>query len=179
MNTEITKKLFQQPLKTDVDLSMAKRKIAKEYGKCPTNIELLKAYRELVKNGKVRKNENLEKILQKNKMRTLSGVAVVAVLTAFGSVLSIANTRAASASTPKPRAKCRDWVPCGGSSTWTCNTPQGSATGFWVLLNPQSRKASGCQSPPRPKNSSRSVVNPWILSLQARKIVCSGWSKGQ
>lgn len=73
--------IFKKNINTDADLAVAKRKIAKEYGKCPTNIDLLKEYRNLRQNGKLKENKNLEKILQKNKMRTLSGVAVVAVLT--------------------------------------------------------------------------------------------------
>lgn len=80
-NTQIMREIFRKSPKTDADLATAKRKIAKQNGKCPSNIELLKAYRDLRWNGKIKENKNLEKILQKNKMRTLSGVVVVAVLT--------------------------------------------------------------------------------------------------
>ncbi|MBA7597546.1 tRNA uridine(34) acetyltransferase [subsurface metagenome] len=47
----------------------------------PKKSELLAAYRSLVKKGEVEKNERLEKLLRLHKIRTLSGVAIVAVLT--------------------------------------------------------------------------------------------------
>lgn len=47
----------------------------------PKKSELLAAYRNLVKKGEVEKNERLEKLLRLHKIRTLSGVAIVAVLT--------------------------------------------------------------------------------------------------
>ncbi len=47
----------------------------------PKKSELLAAYRNLVKKGEVEKNERLEKLLRLHKIRTLSGVAIVAILT--------------------------------------------------------------------------------------------------
>jgi len=47
----------------------------------PSNIILLKTYQAMVKEGKVSKNPNLEKILVTKKMRSLSGVSIITVLT--------------------------------------------------------------------------------------------------
>ncbi len=46
-----------------------------------SNAELLNLYRRLIKQNKIKQNKDLEKLLQKRKIRTLSGVAPVAVLT--------------------------------------------------------------------------------------------------
>ncbi|MBZ9578696.1 tRNA uridine(34) 5-carboxymethylaminomethyl modification radical SAM/GNAT enzyme Elp3, partial [Patescibacteria group bacterium] len=59
-----------------------KRKIAKKYRiSCPSNIKLLKAYHNLVKKKRIKKSEILENLLRKRKIRSLSGVVVVSVLT--------------------------------------------------------------------------------------------------
>ena len=47
----------------------------------PSRINLLKAYHNLLKKGKIRANLKLESLLKKREIRTLSGVAVIAVLT--------------------------------------------------------------------------------------------------
>lgn len=47
----------------------------------PTGARLLTAYHKLLKKNKIKQNERLEKILQKRAVRTLSGVAIVTVLT--------------------------------------------------------------------------------------------------
>lgn len=47
----------------------------------PRNTLVLKAYRKLVKLGKIEKNPKFEKVLRLKKVRTISGVAPVAVLT--------------------------------------------------------------------------------------------------
>ena len=94
----IIKKLIKNKVKTPESLSMAKREIAKKYKiPCASNIELLKAYHNLVKkqtpsagSGQARsagsgqalkKSEVLENLLRKRKVRSLSGVVVVSVLT--------------------------------------------------------------------------------------------------
>ncbi len=60
-------------------LSKLKRKASKKYGiSCPTNIELLKSYREMAKNNSLKEIEN---VLITKSIRTASGVAVIAVLT--------------------------------------------------------------------------------------------------
>ena len=47
----------------------------------PSNPELLKVYHKLLKIGKIKKDPFLENLLQKKKIRSLSGVAVITVLT--------------------------------------------------------------------------------------------------
>ncbi len=65
-----------------------KRKASKKFGlQNPTNIELLKTYREMTKNNVILRqaqgdiNKTIENLLITKNMRTLSGVAVIAVLT--------------------------------------------------------------------------------------------------
>ncbi|MCK4453889.1 tRNA uridine(34) 5-carboxymethylaminomethyl modification radical SAM/GNAT enzyme Elp3 [Candidatus Parcubacteria bacterium] len=78
----IIKKLLRNKVKTLEGLAVIKRKIAKRYKiSCPSNVELLKAYHNLVKNKGLKKNEILEELLRKRKIRSLSGVVVVSVLT--------------------------------------------------------------------------------------------------
>ena len=63
-------------------LSRLKRKASKKFGlPNPTNIELLKTYRQMVKHKKIKTNEEIEKLLITKNIRTLSGVAIIAVLT--------------------------------------------------------------------------------------------------
>ncbi len=47
----------------------------------PTNIKLLKAYRDLVKKGKIKTSSILENLLKTRKIRTLSGIASITVIT--------------------------------------------------------------------------------------------------
>ncbi|MEK7447583.1 MAG: tRNA uridine(34) 5-carboxymethylaminomethyl modification radical SAM/GNAT enzyme Elp3 [Patescibacteria group bacterium] len=49
--------------------------------KFPSNIELRKVYKSMVQDGKLEPSKQLEKILVTKKMRSLSGVAVITVLT--------------------------------------------------------------------------------------------------
>ncbi len=63
-------------------LDEAKRKIAKKFKtKTFSNVELLKAYHNLAKNKRIKKSQKLENILIKRKVRSLSGIVVVSVLT--------------------------------------------------------------------------------------------------
>ena len=69
-------------VKNQADLASFKRKVAKKYKiSCPSNIRLLKEYHNLLKIERVKKNEKLENLLRKRKIRSLSGVVVVSVLT--------------------------------------------------------------------------------------------------
>lgn len=62
-------------------LSQLKREMARKFQKgLPTNIILLRAYRTMVKDKKIKKNKILEKLLKTRGIRSLSGVAVVSVL---------------------------------------------------------------------------------------------------
>lgn len=59
-----------------------KHRWAAEYGPaCPSNIEILECYRQLVKAKKIKANPQLEYLLKKQKTRTLSGIASISVLT--------------------------------------------------------------------------------------------------
>lgn len=81
-NEIIIQELIRTSAKTPSDLLQIKRKIAKQYKiPCSSNIELLKVYHNLVRSSKIEKNETLEKLLIKRKIRSLSGVVIVSVLT--------------------------------------------------------------------------------------------------
>lgn len=81
-NELIIKKILINKVKTTEDLSFIKRKIAKEYKiLCPSNIELLKAYHNLIKKRRIKKSKVLEELLRKRRVRSLSGVVVISVLT--------------------------------------------------------------------------------------------------
>jgi elongator complex protein 3 len=76
------KELLKKPMKNEADLASFKRKLAKERGmKCLSNVELLKTYHKLLKNKRIKKSKILENLLIKRKIRSLSGVVVVSVLT--------------------------------------------------------------------------------------------------
>ncbi|MBU4216513.1 tRNA uridine(34) 5-carboxymethylaminomethyl modification radical SAM/GNAT enzyme Elp3 [Candidatus Parcubacteria bacterium] len=76
--TEILKK----PIKTAADLMLAKRDAATKYG-LPifANSQVLEVYREMIVAGKIKKSDILDKVLRKRGVRTMSGIAPVAVLT--------------------------------------------------------------------------------------------------
>jgi len=68
--------------KTPADLAMIKRKMAKRYKiPCPSNINLLKAYHEMVRNKRTKLSKNLENLLRTRPIRSLSGIVNVSVLT--------------------------------------------------------------------------------------------------
>ncbi len=65
------------------DLKYFKRDFAKKYklASIPTNIQLLKAYHQLVQDKKIEKNKTIEKLLRKRAIRSQSGIVAVQVLT--------------------------------------------------------------------------------------------------
>jgi len=76
------KKLIQKKVKTTEEFFAVQRKLSKEYKKpFPSNIKLLKAYRDLVNAGKIKAGSTLENLLKTRKIRTLSGIASITVLT--------------------------------------------------------------------------------------------------
>lgn len=82
INETIIQELIRNQAKTPENLSLAKRKIAKEYkSSLATNIALLKAYHKLLNKKRIKQNKILEGLLQKHPIRSLSGVVVVSVLT--------------------------------------------------------------------------------------------------
>ncbi|MCK5123049.1 MAG: tRNA uridine(34) 5-carboxymethylaminomethyl modification radical SAM/GNAT enzyme Elp3 [Candidatus Pacebacteria bacterium] len=84
INEYIIKQLLKKiPIKNQNEYFLKlKRKASKKFGlPNPTNIEVLEVYRKMLKNKKIKPNKNIENLLITKKMRTLSGVAVIAVLT--------------------------------------------------------------------------------------------------
>ena len=74
--------MLKKQAQNRANLDLEKRRIAKTQKIAyPSNVELLKAYHRLVNNRTIKPSIGLEKILQKRKVRSLSGVAVVSVLT--------------------------------------------------------------------------------------------------
>ena len=66
------------------ELNEIKRRILraeKSHESLPSASELLKAYHELIKKNKIKPNKNLEKLLIKRSVRTISGVSIITVLT--------------------------------------------------------------------------------------------------
>jgi len=79
---EIVKKLNKEKLSNQKELSYKIRKISGSFSiAAPSKINLLKAYQILVKNKSLKPNQKLAKLLKKREIRTLSGVAPIAVLT--------------------------------------------------------------------------------------------------
>lgn len=68
---------------TEKDLLALKRLVCKKFkiAAPPTDTLILKKYHQLVKQGRARTNLKLEKLLRKRSVRTMSGVAIIAVLT--------------------------------------------------------------------------------------------------
>ncbi len=78
----IIKKLIKRRVKTPNGLAKVKREIAKRFKvSCPSNIQLLKEYHKLLGKKRIKRNSQLERLLRKRPIRTLSGVAVVSLLT--------------------------------------------------------------------------------------------------
>ena len=74
--------LAKSGIQSRPELTAANRKIAKEFGiKMLTSAELIKMYKQLVKEKSVERNLGFERLLRKRAVRTLSGIAPVAVLT--------------------------------------------------------------------------------------------------
>ena len=74
--------LLKSNIKSREDLALIKRKIAKKYKlSILLNSDILKEYRRLITKGEIKINLALEKILRKRSIRTMSGIAPVAVLT--------------------------------------------------------------------------------------------------
>ena len=75
-------KLLELKLTSKKDLMAAKRRLAKKYKvEILRNTDILAQYRKLIKIGKIEKNLELEKLLRKRAIRTMSGIAPIAVLT--------------------------------------------------------------------------------------------------
>lgn len=76
------KELIKKKIKTPDKLAKIKRESAKRFRvSCPSNIQLLKEYHKLLGKKRIKRNKELEKLLRKRPIRTLSGVAVVSLFT--------------------------------------------------------------------------------------------------
>jgi elongator complex protein 3 len=76
------KDLIKGKVKTLADLDSAKRRACKKYNiSTPSNINLLKAYHNLLKNKRIKQSKNLEYLLVKRRVRSLSGIVNVSILT--------------------------------------------------------------------------------------------------
>jgi elongator complex protein 3 len=80
--SEAIKKILEAKPKTEKELLELKRNAAKQEGRpILRNSEIFHEYSRLLASGEVAINENLERLLRKRAVRTLSGIAPVAVLT--------------------------------------------------------------------------------------------------
>ncbi|MBU1178087.1 tRNA uridine(34) 5-carboxymethylaminomethyl modification radical SAM/GNAT enzyme Elp3 [Patescibacteria group bacterium] len=78
----IVKQALKLPRLNTKSFESIKHAWAAQYGgACPSNIEILECYRQLVKAKKVAPSSELEHLLKKQKTRTLSGIASISVLT--------------------------------------------------------------------------------------------------
>ncbi len=78
----IIQKIVKEKLEDPADLSSLKRWFAKKHRtSLPKNSALLSAYHKLLRQGKVRENKTLEGLLRTRKIRSLSGIVSVSVLT--------------------------------------------------------------------------------------------------
>jgi elongator complex protein 3 len=78
----IIEELIKKKRKTPEVLSLLKRKAAKKFGlPCPSNSELFKTYHKLIKEKRLKRDLVLENCLRTRKVRSLSGIVVVSVLT--------------------------------------------------------------------------------------------------
>jgi len=76
------KELIKAKVKDLATLDSAKRKVSKKLEiTTPSNVSLLKAYHKLLKKGTIKRNEILEILLIKRRVRSLSGIVNVSVLT--------------------------------------------------------------------------------------------------
>jgi elongator complex protein 3 len=78
---KLIRKLINAPDLNIKKLSQFKRQYAKKTGHMLKNTKLLSQYKNMVLTGKIKENKKLENILQLKKVRSLSGIVPVAVLT--------------------------------------------------------------------------------------------------
>jgi len=79
---EILLELYNQKYSNELEFVRALRQVFSQHKLAPhTKATLISAYRQLVKNKKIKANKNFEQLLKKRAVRTLSGVSVITVLT--------------------------------------------------------------------------------------------------
>ncbi len=79
---KILLELYKQKYSNELEFVRAFRRAFSQHQLAPhTKATLISAYRQLVKNKKIKANKNFEQLLKKRAVRTLSGVSVITVLT--------------------------------------------------------------------------------------------------
>ena len=79
---QLVKILIKKHVLTHEDLALAKKKFSRDTGALIySNIQLIKAYRNLRKLGKIKERAGFERFLTRAKVRSLSGVVPIAILT--------------------------------------------------------------------------------------------------
>jgi len=82
IHQQIIKNLVKERISSQSQLNNKIRQFAGSFKIAPPEkIKLLSAYHKLLKHGSIKRQEKLEKLLKKREIRTLSGVAPIAVLT--------------------------------------------------------------------------------------------------
>lgn len=85
MNENILEQIVKESIskvESDHDLKLVEKEVcAGKADEFPSKIKLLKKYRELLKKNKIVRNKKLEDVLIKKQVRTISGVAPVAIFT--------------------------------------------------------------------------------------------------
>ena len=82
INNKAIRKLLGAKITDQTSLMRIKRKVAKEFGiSILENSDIIREYRRLVSAGKIDRLPLFERIIRKRAVRTLSGIAPVAVLT--------------------------------------------------------------------------------------------------
>ncbi|MBI5071440.1 tRNA uridine(34) 5-carboxymethylaminomethyl modification radical SAM/GNAT enzyme Elp3 [Candidatus Falkowbacteria bacterium] len=86
MNTleTISRKIIKSRPQSRTDLAQIKRQTAGEFKMAsPLSADIFKIYKKLLRQKKIKRDERLEALLKKREVRTISGVAPIAVLTKF------------------------------------------------------------------------------------------------
>lgn len=79
---EIIKEIIKNRKRALEDLDKVKREMAEKFNSRPiSNVELLESYHKLVKNKRIKRDKEIEYLLIKRKVRSLSGIVNVSVLT--------------------------------------------------------------------------------------------------
>jgi elongator complex protein 3 len=81
MFEKLVKILSAKSVKSQKEIADAIRHATNDSKSLPPFSHLLRIYQKMVKRGEIERNKNLESLLKKRKTRTISGVAVITVLT--------------------------------------------------------------------------------------------------
>lgn len=82
INQLIIERAIDEKIKSKAELNALKRRILKKtHGQFPRDLDLLKTYRALLRQKRIKRNLTLENLLITRPVRTLSGIAAITVLT--------------------------------------------------------------------------------------------------